>query len=326
MSGTGTPPILVVVRSGPVASQTAALVESIAQQKPAGVAKVVLLSLRDPPERLGLPWAAVECAPADADWMSQLHALASRSGCRWLVLPASVDRYLPGAFESVLEAGAREAQAVVGACQVADKGATVALGPNPFRFDYFALLSGFNYIAPGATFLSIGPWLAAGAFDARFPIAPVYEFLLRTGAAGGVASCALPILETEARPFPGVPAAWAPRYAAEMLSIALEYNKSFLAPGVALGVSAALAEGLETQGAKSLHDEELLRRLGAGAQTLKARYVQSLRSLEAVTATSAVPTWLGALRLRIRAAVPAPIWRGLRRSRRAWQALREPLD
>ena len=84
-------------------------------------------------------------------------------------------------------------------------------GPSPFRFDYFSLLTGFSYIAPGATFIDAGTLLSSGGFDRRFPYAATFGFLLRTGPMYGVAALTEPVLETDADPFPGVPRDYAPR-------------------------------------------------------------------------------------------------------------------
>jgi hypothetical protein len=347
------PQVLVVVRASPIRDRTAALLESIALQKAAGTVRVVVLSQRKVATGPGLPVEDAEHLQAEPDWAEQVLRLAETSGCRWLVLPSSVDRYLPGAFEAVVELGATAGRTIVGACQVIRDGQILRIGPDPFRFDYFALLSGFNYIAPGATFIDIGRCLEAGGFDPRYPSCPTYEYVLRTGAAGGVDCCPVPILETEAEPFPGIPSDWAALHASEALSVTLNYNKFFVTPGAALGLLAALADRLEPYVHMGFHDEQVLNRLAGAAADLKHRYIeqlgvhtaplvatapfvadplamQSAAEDEAAQSTRfAEPLPRVSLRTRVKSRVkmvtPRPIWDTLRRAKRACKAFRRPL-
>jgi hypothetical protein len=323
--------MLVIVRASPLRERTAALLESIGLQKPRGIARVVLLSQRSSSEgesRFG----GIEQLRAEPNWANQVHALAGASGCRWLVLPSSIDRYLPGAFEAVVELGARDGHTVIGACQVVRDGQSLRIGPEPFRFDYFALLSGFSYIAPGATFIDIRRCMAEGGLDPRFPSAMVYEYLLRTGAAHAVECCAGSLLETEADPFPGVPADWAPIYASEALLATLSYNRSFVTPGALLGLMAALANRVEPYEHMGFYDSQAMDRLANAGAPLTERYREQLGLHEWPEPERDEPGWVGAeplpartLRSRIRAGTPRPIWDMLRRTKRAWNAFRSPL-
>jgi hypothetical protein len=337
------PPILVVVRASPVRDRTTALLESITSQKATGTVKVVVLSQRRVAAGFEPSLDNVEYLEAEPAWTVQVLRLAGTSGSRWLVLPSSVDRYLPGAFEAVAALGASAGATIVGACQVARGRQTVRIGPEPFRFDYFALLSGLNYIAPGATFIDIGRLLQAGGLDARFASCSIYEYLLRTGAADGVVPCPVPIVETEADPFPGIPCDWAALHASEALLLTLNYNRFFVTSGAALGLLATLADRLEPYQYMGFHDDQVMSRLAGAAADLKQRYIAEL-SLTTTDARLARPTAaeesepildyaepLPARRLRTRVKVrvkrvtPRPIWDTLRRAKRAYLALRSPL-
>jgi hypothetical protein len=337
------PPILVVVRASPIRDRTTALLESIASQKATGTVKVVVLSHRRIATGFEPSLDNVEYLEAEPAWTVQVLRLAGASGSRWLVLPSSVDRYLPGAFEAVAALGASAGATIVGACQVTRGSRSVRIGPEPFRFDYFALLSGLNYIAPGATFIDIGRLLQSGGFDARFPSCSTYEYLLRTGAAGGVVSCPIPILETEADPFPGIPRDWAALHAAEALLLTLNHNRFFVTSGAALGLLATLADRLEPYQYMGFHDSQVMNRLAGAAADLKQRYVEEL-NLAPAHAPLAPPTVAEGsepifdyveplpprrLRTRVKSRVktvtPRPIWDTLRRAKRAYLALRRPL-
>jgi hypothetical protein len=344
MSGPGRAQVLVVVRASPIRERTAGLLETIALQKPPGVVRVAVLSQRRPVAGAEFGDEDVEELPAEADFLGQLHRLARTSECRWLVLPSSVDRYLPGAFEAIVESGTGSGRTVVGACQVVQDGRPVVIGPDPFRFDYFALLSGFNYIAPGATFIDIGRYLSEGGLDPRYPSAGIYEYLLRVGAAHGVDCCQGALLETEALPFPGIAPEWVAPYAGEALSMILTYNRSFVAPGSALGLGAVLADQLAPFRHTGFYDKRVVSVLTAGAGAFRQRYLDQLGITEPPVVvrpvvTSAPPgagasphvmgpaALPGALRVRlkIKALTPRPVWDLLRRTRRAWEAFRDPL-
>jgi hypothetical protein len=337
------PSILVAVRASPIRDRTAALLESIAKQKAAGTVKVVVLSQR----RLAAePWhleEGVDYLDAEPVWTEQVLRFAEASGSRWLVLPSSVDRYLPGAFEAIVELGAPAGRTIVGACQVMRDNRTVRIGPEPFRFDYFALLSGLNYIAPGATFIDIHRLRETGGFDARFASCSTYEYLLRTGAADGTVCCSVPVLETEAEPFPGIPCDWAALHASEALLVTLNYNRFFVTSGAALGLLASLADRLEPYQHMGFHDEKVMNRLAGASADLKQRYVEAL-TLAAASPLVALPTTLegseplfeatevfrrGSIRTdikrRVKRVVPQPIWDTLRRAKRAYLAFRSPL-
>lgn len=321
----GHPEILVVVRASPMHERTEALLESIALQKPDGIARVVVFSHRRPSTIPEFGREGIEQLSAEPDWMTQVRALAAASACRWVVLPSSGDRYLPGAFETIAELGTAGVETVVGGCQILRAGRPVRIGPEPFRFDYFALLSGFNYIAPGATFIDIRRYLAEGGFDPRFPSAPTYEFLLRTGAAHGVDCCSSPLLETEADPFPGIPSDWAPLYASEALAVTLNYNRSFVAPGAVLGLMAVLADRVEPYARSGFYDDQVVSRLTASGPLLKARYLEQSGGAGSSKGQLEAPRPVRALRAQIKMLTPSPIWDALRRTKRAWKAFRSPL-
>ena len=275
------PQILIIARASPLRERTVGLLQSIAGQ---GVEKLVRIAVlchrrRDQGPEFGLD--GVEELPAESDWLGQAQSLARASGCRWVVLPSSVDRYLPGAFEAVAGLGRAPVAAVVGQCRIVRDGQPLRLGPDPFRFDYFALLSGFNYIAPGATFISIDHLLESGGLDPRFSHAVTYEFLLRTGAAHGVESYEEPLVETEADPFPGVPAETSLMHATEAVAACLAYNGSFLAPGAALGLVAAIAARLGPVKHEGFYDELLVQVLASAEDGLRDRYHEYL-ALEGV--------------------------------------------
>ena len=278
---------------------------------------------------------------AAADFLGQVQRLARASGCRWLVLPSSVDRYLPGAFEAVVESGAGPGRTIVGPCQVIQDGRPVVIGPSPFRFDYFALLSGFNYIAPGATFIDIGRYLSEGGLDPRFRV------LAPTSTCSGSARprprlLPGPLLETEAVPFPGIAPEWVAAYAGEALLI-LTYNRSFLTPGSALGLGAVLADQLAPFRHMGFYDKRLVSLVAAGAGSSgsgtstswgqgASRRGPAGGELCAV-GLAAGPDVMGSgplttahrIRLKMKALTPPALWNLLRRARRGWEAFRDPL-
>jgi hypothetical protein len=266
------PQILVIVRASPVRERTFGLLESILSQRPIGLVRTTVLRHR---RSRGVPefgMDGVEELPLEADALAQLESVAKESGCRWLVLPSSGDRYLPEAFAAVARRGERRNQTIVGPCRVLRDGQSYAIGPAPFRFDYFALLSGFSYIAPGATFISVDQLLESGGFDPRFPNALTYRFLLMIGAAHGVNWCSEPVLETEANPFPGVPSEVAVLYATEVLSAALAHNPGLPAPGATLGLAVSLAEYLEPMQSLPFYDKHLVWAIGLARSGLRDRY------------------------------------------------------
>ena len=344
MTGPGQAQILAIVRASPVRARTAGLVESIILKRPPGLVRVVVLSRRRPGAAPEFGDEDVEDVQADADFLGQVQRLARASGCRWLVLPSSVDRYLPGAFEAIVESGAGPGRTIVGPCQVIQAGRPVVIGPNPFRVDYFALLSGFNYIAPGATFIDIERYLSEGGLDPRYPSAGIYEYLLRIGAGHGLDSCPSPLLETEAVPFPGIAPEWVASYGGEALAMILTYNRSFLTPGSALGLGAVLADQLAPFRHKGFYDKRLVSLVAAGAGSFRQRYLEQLGVREPPVAvrpvvtstpggTAAGPDVMGSgpltaahrIRLKLKALTPRAIWDLLRRARRGWEAFRDPL-
>jgi hypothetical protein len=334
------PPILVIVRESPLRQRTAALLQSVAAQEPSGLAEAVVLSVRRPESAGGGARApGVRELMAEADWLQQALRLVEESRCRWVVVPSSVDRYLPGAFETVMKVGTAGDEAVVLGCRVRQEGRDYRIGPNPFRFDYFALFSGFNYLAPGAVFLSATRLKADGGFDPRFPNAAAYEYLLRTGAAHRIASCDGPFLETEACPFPGIPPEYATLYATEALLVTLSYNRFSLTPGAALGLVGVVAQGLQAARYAG-HDQRLATLLAGAGSSLIARYLERVGLEEerggpaerrgatiwtTETQASSHPQD-HRLRARLRAVTPGPVWNTLRRARRAWQAFGASLD
>ena len=242
--------------------------------------RVVLVSPR-PTE----PIDGVETRESDPDWPEQVRTLVAESRCRFVVTPSSVDRYLPGAFEAVLQTKAGDGQSIVGRALVHIGDKVGELGPRPFRLDYFALLSGFDYIAPGAAFIAAERFLTEGGFDRRFPNAPVYEYLLRTGAAHGVAACDTPLIMTRAAPFPGVPSEISMLHALECLWAALGHHRALPPPGATLGLVAMLADQLAPMRHHGYYDERLMSVL-ASALDLKQRWLEyaGLRAVESSTA------------------------------------------
>jgi hypothetical protein len=344
VSGPGRAQILAIVRASPVRARTAALVESILGKRPPGLVRVVVLSRRQPGTGPELGDEEVEEVPAEADFLGQVERLARASRCRWLVLPSSVDRYLPGALEAIAESGAAPGRTVVGPCQVIRDSRPVVIGPHPFRLDYFALLSGFNYIAPGATFIDIERYLSGGGLDPRYPSAGIYEYVLRIGVGHGLDCCPSVLLETEAVPFPGIAPERVASYGGEALSMLLTYNRSFLTPGSALGLGAVLADQLAPFRHKGFYDKRLVSLVAAGAGSFRQRYLDQLGTREpsapvrpvvasVPSGAAAGPDAMGSgpvsaahrIRLQVKALTPRPVWDLLRRARRGWESFRDPL-
>jgi hypothetical protein len=332
------PPILVIVRESPLHQRTAVVLQSIVTQEPPGLADVVMLSVRRPHDHgVHSNGSTVRRVIAEDDWLGQILRLVEESGCRWVVLPSSVDRYLPGAFATVLELGSDESDAIVFGCRVRRGMGGSRVGPSPFRFDYFALLSGFNYIAPGATFMSTRRLTADRGFDPRFPNAVAYEYLLRTGAAPRIASCEGPFLETEAHPFPGVPEEYAALHAMEAMLVAMNYNRSSFSPGATLSLVSVLADRLE---AASYADQEqdLAGILTGTAGRFTERYLRRIgfcdegggrlvdRSRTIWDLDGDAPLHARGRHTRFRALSPPPVWEFLRRVKRGWKAFRASVD
>jgi hypothetical protein len=274
-----------------------------------------------------------------------VQALAKASGCRWVVLPSSTDRYLPGAFEAVARHGSGRASTLVGPCRILRDGGPHRVGPAPFRFDYFALLSGFSYIAPGATFIHVDQLLDGGGFDPRFPNALAYKLLLVHGAAHGVDWVEEPVLDTTADPFPGVPVEVSVPYALEALSAVLDHNPGFLAPGATLGLTATLAQHVGPMREFEYYDEQLVLAIGSAGPRLRDRYHEyiglapvSPRGGQTGPKGSGLSAFSEAaphgvrrarpdsLHARVRAIAPRPIWQALRRGKLAWRAFWTPLE
>ncbi len=339
------PQFLVVVRASPFREHTHRLLESIVSQDAGDLVRTTVLRHRHTGGRPEFGTDAVKEVPVEPDWLAQVQTLAKASGCRWVVLPSSGDRYLPGAFEAIARHGAGRACSLVAPCRILRDGRPHRVGPAPFRFDYFALLSGFSYIAPGATFIHVDQLLDGGGFHPRFPNALVYKLLLVHGAAHGVDWLEEPVLETVADPFPGIPVEVSVSYALEALSAALDHNPGFLAPGATLGLAATLAQHLEPMREFGYYDEELVLAIGSVGPRLRDRY-QEYIGLAPVSPgggqtdpkgtglsafSEAAPHGVrrarpGRLQARIRAIAPRPIWQALRRGKRVWTALRTPLE
>ncbi len=344
VSARSAPPILVIVRESPLRQRTTALLDSILRQEPTGLAQVVVLRVRRPEDTAALGDERIIEIMEERDWLRQASRLIAETDCRWVVLPSSLDRYMPGAFETVVKTGADDEAAVVVGCRVTRDGRSFRIGPNPFRFDYYALLAGWSYVPPGAVFVSTGRLQREG-FDERFPDAVTFEYLLRTGAAHGVASCEGPLLETAAEPFPGIPAEAAALYATEVTSVALHYNRTYLAPGATLGLVGVLAQRLEPVPYTDYYDERLRSVLDAGG-SLTDRYLEYVgleedrsegqkRRLSAFReelpfaglpsgAPESYPLHVR-LALWARGISPRPLWNTLKRVKRAWKALRDPV-
>jgi hypothetical protein len=337
-----TPQILVIVRESPVAERTESLLRTLLSQEPRDALRIVVLTLREPrPSSELSAQSALEEVRVDDDWSEQIYRLAKESGCRWIVLPSVADRYLAGAFRQFTRVDIEKGRSIVAPSFVRLDEGRVLAGPSPFHFDYFSLLTGFNYIAPGATFIDAGTFLASGGFDRRFPNAPTFEYLLRIGPMHGVAALTDPVLETEADPFPGVPRDYAPLYALEVASLTLHAHRFIFTPGAALGLITTLSDHVRRH--PGLHSSswvgmlipqlEALQReyhvgLGISPPTSEAEIRRSGRaglSVDVGMPDGDVSSGRRRVRARVKAMMPTPVWDGLRRVKRAWRALLGPL-
>jgi hypothetical protein len=342
------PQILVIVRESPVAERTEALMRTLVSQEPREALKIAVLTLRQtrmPSRSAGQ--AGIDEISVQDDWPEQVCRLAGESGCRWMVLPSVSDRYFPGAFQRLTEIVVEKGQSAVAPSYVRLDGERFLAGPSPFHFDYFSLLTGFSYIAPGATFIDVATFLAAGGFDRRFPNAAVLEYLLRAGPTHGVTALMDPVLETEGDPFPGVPRDYAPLYALEVAALTLHAHRFIFTPGAALGLVTTLADHLRRH--PGLHSNSLTGLLIPQLDGLKREYLANLGICQPIAeaevgktekedellepASASVTVQVPAevlsnwrkLRSRVKAVMPTPIWNSLRRVKRIWKALVEPL-
>jgi len=336
------------VRESPVAERTESLLQTLLNQESREALRISVLTLRERRTPRGLREASgIDEFRVEDDWSEQICGLAKVSGCRWMVLPSVSDRYLPGAFRRVLQAGPEKGQSIVAPSYVRLGEGRVLTGPSPFHFDYFSLLTGFTYIAPGATFVDVDTLLACGGFDRRFPNAATFEYLLRAGPMHGVAAMTEPILETEADPFPGVPRDYAPLYALEVAALTLHAHRFIFTPGATLGLIATLSDHLRRH--PGFHSGPLAGLLVPQHEALKREYHVNLgicpsvsegdiRKGEAqdmpldmstvpvaVEAPADVPSGWRRFRSGVKAIMPTSLWNGLRRVKRVWRALLEPL-
>jgi hypothetical protein len=336
-----TPQILVIVRESPVAERTESLLRTLLSQEPRDALRIVVLTLREPrPPSRSPTRSGIEEVRVEEDWSEQIHRLAKGSGCRWIVLPSVSDRYLAGAFRQLTQADIEKGQPIVAPSYVRLDEGRILAGPSPFRFDYFSLLTGFSYIAPGATFIDSGTFLASGGFDRRFPHAATFEYLLRTGPLHGVAALTEPVLETEADPFPGVPRDYAPLYALELASLTLQAHRFIFTPGAALGLITTLSDHVRQH--PGFHSSSWFGVLIPHLDTLKREYHAGLgicRPMSEVevrlSGREGIPWDAGGdadrssgwrrVRARVKVIMPTPLWNGLRRVKRACRALLDPL-
>ena len=291
MTGPDQAQILAIVRASPVRARTAGLLESIVLSGRRALVRVVVLSRRRPGAAPEFGDEDVEEVPADADLLGQVQRLAQGLGMP-MAGPAVVRRSLP-ARRLRGHRGVRRGPGPDGRRAVPGDPGTAgrwSSARTPFRVDYFALLSGFNYIAPGATFIDIGRYLSEGGLDPRYPSAGIYEYLLRIGAGHGLDSCPSPLLETEAVPFPGIAPEWVASYGGEALAMILTYNRSFLTPGSALGLGAVLADQLAPFRHKGFYDKRLVSLVAAGAGSFRQRYLEQLGVREPPVAVRPVVT------------------------------------
>jgi hypothetical protein len=168
------------------------------------------------------------------------------------------------------------------------------------------------------------------------------------------------LLETEAHPFPGIPAEYAALYAIEASLVALHYNRFALAPGATLALVEVLAQRLEAARYGG-HDDRLAKALAAGRSSLTERYLKYVgieeeggseeraadsrhatargrrgqrRDLSASAffegpdeETAHEPRGLvSRVATAVRAGTPPPVWNTLRRAKRARRAWWHPLD
>jgi hypothetical protein len=339
------PEILVVVRASPLQIRTVELLRTIEAQGLIGVVKTVVVH----PGRDGV-LATADLRLPDAEeqssqpaWERQALGLVRDSGCRWVVFPSSVDRYLPNGFRAVLESDQGSGQSVIGRCRFEWRGRMVEPAFRGLPSSYFAWLTGFNDVAPGAAFLDARTFVNSGGFDRRYPHAANLEYLLRVGARSRIIMLEDLIVETQASPFPGVPIESSLAYALETASITMQYYRSVLTPGAMLGLAAVMSERLRgLVGWGYYYDDRLARALATDGTDWAERYVHQLNptgphgepelresSLEAaemaVVPGHTAPLPL-ALRIRLFAkrVLPRPVWQGLRRSRQAWLTIRKP--
>ena len=336
-----TPQVLVVVRESPVAERTESLLRTLRSQEPRDALRIVMLTLREPsPRPDASSRSGMEEVRTEEDWSEQICRVVEKSGCRWVVLPSVSDRYLTGAFAKLTQVDIEKGRSVVAPSYVRLEEGRALAGPSPFRFDYFSLLTGFSYIAPGATFIDAGTLLSSGGFDRRFPYAATFGFLLRTGPMYGVAALTEPVLETDADPFPGVPRDYAPLYALELASLTLHAHRFIFTPGAALGLITTLSDHVRQH--PGLHSSSWVGQLIPQLDTLKREYhaglgmrgrISEIESRQigragipsdAEGSGDTSPSWRR-LRSRMKVVMPAPIWNGLRRVKRASRALLEPL-
>jgi hypothetical protein len=348
------PEILVVVRASPIRARTVELLRTVEAQGLAGVVKtMVVYPGRDgvlTTSDLRLPDA--EERPSQPSWERQALDLVKDSGCRWVVFPSSVDRYLPNGFQTVLESPISSGQSAIGRCRFTWRGALVEPGFRDLPASYFAWLTGFNHSSPGAAFLDARTFVDSGGFDPRYPHAGHLEYLLRIGPRSRILMFEVPIVETQASPFPGVPTESAAAYALEAASVTMQYYRAVLTPGAMLGLAAVMSERLRgLVGWGLYYEEDLARALTTARMDWADRYVQALDptmphdepktaepSIELTqTATvsgpplaspqllSVPPTLALRVRLQAKRVLPRPIWNLLRQSRRVWLTLREPL-
>ena len=341
MSTGTTPQILVIVRESPVAERTEALMRTLVSQAPQATLRIVVLTLRQTQSSSrSAGQSRIDEVRAQDDWTEQACRIAEDSGCRWMVLPSVSDRYFPGVFQRLTELVVEKGQSVVAPSYVRLDGERFLAGPSPFHFDYFSLLTGFSYIAPGATFIDVATCLAAGGFDRRFPNAAVLEYLLRAGPAQGVVSLTEPVLETDGDPFPGVPRDYAPLYALEVAALTLHAHRFIFTPGAALGLATALTDHLRRH--PGVHSTLLAGLLLPQLDALKREYHAGLGIFppiaQAKPAETEPASELGAagvpsdvlsnwrkFKSRVKAIMPSAIWNSLRRVKRVWKALVEPL-
>jgi hypothetical protein len=338
------PEILVVVRASPLPQRSIELLRTIGAHGLPGAVKTVIVH----PGHDGVLGACdfrlpeAEEHPSKPPWERQALELVRDSGCRWVTFPSSVDRYLPDGFRSVLAAPASRLS-VIGRCRFEWKGRLVEPGPRDLPLSYFAWLTGFNHVAPGAAFLDARSFVDTGGFDARYPHAAHLEYLLRMSPRSRLVMLEAAVVETQASPFPGVPSESATAYALEAAAITLRHYPSVLTPGAMLGLAAVMAEQMRRfVGWDYYYDEGLARSLASDGVDWAHRYVRGLDAAppdveappppEVPTEPAATverelaPSPLG-LRVRLfwKRVLPTRVWNSLRRSRRAWLAFQEPL-
>jgi hypothetical protein len=343
------PEILIVVRASPIRTRTLELLRTIEPQGLAGVVRTVVIY----PGREGvlagsdLQLKETEEHPSQPSWEQQTLDLVRESGCRWVVFPASVDRFLPNAFRAVLDEHAARSESVIGRCRFPWRGQLVEPARRDLPASYFAWLTGFNHVAPGAAFLDARTFVASGGFDPRYPHAAHLEYLLRIGAWSRILMLESVTAETQAAPFPGVPKESAAAHALEAASVTMRYYRSVLTPGAMLGLTAVMSERLRgLVGWGYYSDDRLAHALVTESVDWADRYVRRLdptglheepKPPERVEPTQVAvapdpvvsdpiaplpPALL--IRLLAKRILPRPVWEGLRRSRRIWLTIRKP--